>query len=253
MRQPATHDGRGGHPLERFALLRGLPRSLLDLVATHGVECRLEEGDVLFFKDDPGDFLALVVDGLVYGMLYGADGQELIIGATPPCGVVDAAVLLDRPRRSFTAVACADAVVLKLGRRHFPELVAVPGVLERVHAALCDELRQAIENLETLCLHRLETRLARCLLLRLPATLRGNTAEVVLPPTQSLLAAMVNASRSKLNVQLQHWQRSGLVTRHRNLLRIHDLDALRGKACLRSRSAMPVPPALQEPAWRPAA
>ncbi len=248
-----AHADGGGHPLERFALLRGLPRSLLDLIAVNSVECRLGEGEALFFKDDPGDFLALVVDGMIYEILYGPDGQELIVGAAAPCEVVDEAVLLDRHRRSFTAIAYADAVILKLARRYFPALVAETAVLERAYAALCGDLRQAIDNLENMCLHRLETRLARYLLLQLPGTPRGNTAEIVLPPTQSILAAMVNVSRSKLNVQLQHWHRSGLVTRHRNLLRINDLDAFRGKACLRPEGTTPGRPVLAERAWRPAA
>ena len=253
MTKAGTQADRGAHPLERFALLRGLPQSLLDLVAANSVECRLGDGEALFFKDDPGDFLALVVDGLVYEILYGPDGQELIVGATTPCEVVDEAVLLERHRRSFTAIAYADAVILKLARRYFPALVAESAVLERAYAALCGDLRQAIDNLENMCLHRLETRLARYLLMQLSGTPRGNTAEILLPPTQSILAAMVNVSRSKLNVQLQHWHRSGLVARHRNVLRINDLDAFRGKACLRPEGAMPGRHALPERAWRPAA
>jgi CRP/FNR family cyclic AMP-dependent transcriptional regulator len=245
-------DGRG-HPLERFALLRGLPQSLLDLVAVNSVECRLGEGEALFFKDDPADFLALVVEGLIYEVLYGPDGQELIVGATALCGVVDEAVLLDRHRRSFTAIAYTDAVILKLARRYFPALVAESTVLERAYVALCGDLRQAIDNLENMCLHRLEARLARYLLMQLPGAPRGNTAEIALPPTQSILAAMVNVSRSKLNVQLQRWHRSGLVSRHRNVLRINDLDAFRRRACLRPYGATPERQALPERVWQPAA
>src|SRR5690606_18850234 len=130
--------------------------------------------------------------------------------------------------------AYAAASVLKLPRRHFPLLLTEPAVLERAYATLCGSLRQAIDNLETMCLHRLEARLARYLLMQVPRQEgHGQRAvEIVLPPTQSILAAMVNVSRSRLNAQLQQWDRSGLVSRRRNLLRIHDLDAFRVRAYL---------------------
>lgn len=239
MTLPAMQADGGGHPLERFALLRGLPQSLLEFVAANSVECRLAQGEALFFKNDPGDFLALVVDGRIYEILYGPDGQELIVGASAPCEAVDEAVLLERHRRSFTAIAYADTVILKLARRYFPALVAETAVLEHAYAALCGNLRQAIDNLENMCLHRLEARLARYLLMQMREAPRGNTAEIALPPTQSILAAMVNVSRSKLNVQLQRWQRAGLVSRHRNVLHVNDLDAFRGRACLRPGAMTP--------------
>ncbi|MGO4775474.1 hypothetical protein AB4084_08155, partial [Lysobacter sp. 2RAB21] len=46
--------------LDRCALLRGLPPTLLEHIARHSTELNLEEGDALFFKNDPSDFLAFV-------------------------------------------------------------------------------------------------------------------------------------------------------------------------------------------------
>lgn len=226
--------------LERCTLLRGLPPDLLERIAAHASQARFDEGDTLFFKNDPGDFLGLVLEGGIYRILYGPDGQELIVGTIGPGEAVDEAVLLDRDRRSFTAVACADTVVLKLPRRHFDALTAQPVVLARAHAALCRHLRQAIEHLETMCLHRLEARLARYLLLQMRGDARdGGVVEIALPPNQRILAAMINASRPKLNAQLQRWQRSGLATRRRNLLRIHDLREFRSRACLLPEGGAP--------------
>src|SRR5690606_27466680 len=83
----------------------------------------------------------------------------------------------------------------------------------------------------SISLYRLESRLARHLLSGLgPDEGHGGPADIVLPATQGILASMLNVSRSKLNAQLQAWQRSGLACRHGNMLHVHDLDLLRAKA-----------------------
>jgi CRP-like cAMP-binding protein len=220
------------HVLDCFALFHGLPTSLLDYVCRHASEQKLREGQTLFFKNDPSDFLALVLEGQIHEILYGPEGQELIV-ATPRAGeAIDEAALLDRHNRSFTSIACMPSRVLKLPRRHFPMLTSMPVVLERANSALCMRLRQAMDNLENICLHRLESRLARYLLIRISAQDQGHgtSAEIVLPATQSILAAMLNVSRSKLNAQLQAWQRSNLITHKGSRLHVHDIDQLRCKA-----------------------
>ncbi|MGO1000462.1 Crp/Fnr family transcriptional regulator [Lysobacter sp. CA196] len=220
--------------LDRCNLLRGLPATLLEHIARHSTELNLEEGDALFFKNDPSDFLAFVIHGRIYKLLYGPDGQELIVDTIESGETVDETPLLDTHSHTFTAVAYSPTRILLLSRRHFPSLTADPAVIERAHASLCMRLRQAVESLETMCLHRLESRLARYLLslMRSQTRPREDSFEVALPPTQSILAAMVNASRPKLNAQLQTWHRSGLVSRKRNILRINDIDQFRCKAYL---------------------
>ncbi|MET0583084.1 MAG: Crp/Fnr family transcriptional regulator [Pseudoxanthomonas sp.] len=220
--------------LERAPLFQGLPGSVLDDLLAHASECALGAGSVLFFKHDPGSFVGVVVRGRVYKVLYGPDGQELIVGAVEPGGLVDEAALLEPHGRSFTAIAFGASVVLKLPRRHFDVLLETPLLQQRIHALLRLRLRQTLDSLESICLHRLEVRLARYVLrqLELQTTPHGSDGAIALPPNQSILAAMLNISRSKLNAQLQRWVRSGLVSRRRHLLRVHDLGALYAKANL---------------------
>ncbi|WP_205757432.1 Crp/Fnr family transcriptional regulator [Lysobacter enzymogenes] len=238
--------------LDRCALLRGLPVTLLEHIARHSSEAHLEEGDALFFKNDPSDCLAFVVHGRIYKLLYGPDGQELIVDTIESGETVDETPLLDTHAHTFTAVAYSPTRVLLLPRRHFPSLTNDPVVIERAHASLCLRLRQAVESLETMCLHRLESRLARYLLslMHNQPQPRGGDFEVALPPTQSILAAMVNASRPKLNAQLQTWHRSGLVSRKRNILRINDIDQFRCKAYLGRDFERPAGRARAGSAWR---
>ncbi|WP_170288291.1 Crp/Fnr family transcriptional regulator [Marilutibacter maris] len=228
-----------GRQLAASAFFEGVPERVVRHVARHAVERRVEDGDTLFFKGDPGDFIAVVTAGHLYKILYGPEGQELIVDSIGPGESVGETALLDQGRRSFTTVAYGPATVLVLARRHFGALVAEPAMIERAYAVLCARLRRAVDSLETMCLHRLESRLARHLLNRMddasPAA--PDRFEVTLPPTQSILAAMINASRPKLNAQLQRWHRAGLVSRRRNTLRINDIDLFRCKAQLGCRCA----------------
>src|SRR5690606_10073251 len=117
---------------------------------------------------------------------------------------------------------------------HFPTLKASPLVRERATTLLCERLSRVIENLESVGLYRLESRLARHLLSRLaPDGGHDVTADIALPATQGTLAAMLNVSRSKLDAQLQAWRRSGLACRRGNMLHVNDLDLLREKAFAR--------------------
>ncbi|WP_369980049.1 Crp/Fnr family transcriptional regulator [Xanthomonas bundabergensis] len=240
--EPHTRMARDGHRqlLERSALFHEVPAAVLDHLLAHASECDLAPGSVLFFKHDPSSFLGVLVRGRLYKVLYGPDGQELIVGTIEPGGLVDEAALLEPHGRSFTAIAFGASTVLKLSRRHFATLLAAPLLRQRIDALLRLRLRQTLDSLESMCLHRLEVRLARYVLrqLELHEWQRGGSCAIALPPNQSILAAMLNVSRSKLNAQLQQWKRSGLVSRRGNLLRIHDLDALCAKAYLHANAPL---------------
>jgi hypothetical protein len=51
--------------------------------------------------------------------------------------------------------------------------------------------------------------------------------EVRLPGNQSILAAMLNVSRPRLNSLLQRWQREGLIRPQAHMLRIDNPERLR--------------------------
>lgn len=219
--------------LRESALFDGLPETLIHRVLTHAVERRMRERDILFFKGDPSDHVGIVLDGTLYKILYGPKGQELILDAIEPGELTDEMALVENRPRSVTAIAYGPVRVLSIPRRCFLTLREEPALMQRVHALMYERLRKSIDAMEIMCLHRLESRLARHLLSTIDAeTAARGVADVALPPTQSILAAMVNASRPKLNAQLQKWQRTGLISCAGNTVRIHDVDALRGKACL---------------------
>lgn len=217
--------------LAQSALFEGLPAVLVDDVAERAVGRQLASGELMFRKNDPADFAVLVVEGVVYAILYGPDGRELIVDMASPGQAIGESALLGANCHHFTAVAAGTVTVLLLRRSHLIGLLAEPLFLNRVLMLLAGRVSRTAKALETMCLYSLESRLARYLLdaSERSGRERGD-AQIELPPTQGILAAMLNASRPKLNALLQGWQRAGLISRDRNVLHVHDFEQLRRKA-----------------------
>ncbi|HEY9132446.1 MAG TPA: Crp/Fnr family transcriptional regulator [Dyella sp.] len=239
IKEYVVEDDHSGSTLERrLAILRRsslfgeMPEALMHHIATHAAERRLRGGDVLFLKNDPQDFIAIVVSGCVYTMVYGPDGRELIVNTSAAGDVIGEAALIDERQRDTTAFVCAPTQVLILRRHHFAVLTAEPEFLHRLLSLLCTRLREVGALVESVCLHRLESRLARYFVSAADECGRKQAGGVVvpMPPSQSVLAAMINASRPKLNAQLQAWRRSGLVSWTQHSMLITDVEQMRSMA-----------------------
>ncbi|WP_339529265.1 Crp/Fnr family transcriptional regulator [Pseudomonas mucidolens] len=217
--------------LARSDLFRGLPEPLLYQIAGHMVERTLSDRELLYFKDDPLEFVALVVEGRIYSVIHGPEGREQIIGSVGAGQVVGEAAMVELAGREASTFASGATRILQLGRRHFAPLYEEPLFLRRLLMLSMARLLKVIELLELVCLHRLESRLARFLLANMDEIdLTMVMPCVSLPANQGLLAAMLNTSRPKLNVQLQLWRRSGLISGKLEQMVINDLDHLRRKA-----------------------
>jgi len=220
--------------LARSELFAGLPAPVLDDLAERSHGRYLDSGELVFRNNDPADFAALVAEGAVYAILYGPDGRELIVDMAGSGQAIGEAALLGASVHHFTAVAVGMATVLLLRRVHLARLLTEPQFLNRVLLLLAARVSRTAKALETMCLYSLESRLARYLLDAAERDGRG-VGQIQLPPTQGILASMLNASRPKLNALLQGWQRAGLISRERNVLYVHDFEQLRRKACAPER------------------
>lgn len=218
--------------LAETGLLRGLPRALTAFVANHVHERRLPNKAILYLQQDPSDFIAFVAGGTVYGLLYGAEGRELIVSGNGPGDIVgETALLGDHPRQT-TASASGETRLFVLQRNNFGVLLGDAQFLQRVLELSAARLGEATALIETMCLYSLESRLARLLLRLFERDRHRNKGSriVSIPANQSLLASMINASRPKLNATLQDWKRLGLIHIQPGSLQILDLPQIRRKA-----------------------
>ncbi|HVE08654.1 MAG TPA: Crp/Fnr family transcriptional regulator [Paraburkholderia sp.] len=213
------------HTLRCTPLLQGLPEKLLLHIEDHLTPWPAHRNRLLFFKGDPENFVAFVHRGHIYHTLHEPGGREIILDYTLADGLVGESALLHQRRRSFNAQLSPDCQVSLLHAQHFAELQAEPLFMLRIQQQLCSRLQQLSDFVESACLYRLEARLARHLLTRMEGA--ADHPEVRLPANQSIMAAMLNASRPRLNSLLQQWQRDGLIRPQAHVLRIENPERLR--------------------------
>jgi CRP-like cAMP-binding protein len=209
-------------------LLRNLPDDLLRFIAGHVVERRLRDKEFLFLQGDPENFIGFVVEGVVYHLMFGPDGRELIVSCSEQGEVFGLSALFGRFQRQTAARAFGATKVLILSRQHFFSLPHRPVFLEHLTIWLHEQCEKNLEFIEMICLYPLEARLARHILRNLE---KGDVPYVRLP-TQGLLAAMINASRPKLNVRLRSWAALGLIRMRGRTLLIDNLSQIRLRAYL---------------------
>ncbi len=224
-------------PILRDAELFGdLPETLLDYILQHAQERALRDKDLLYLKHSPNEFVAIVLQGFIHTLHTSADGRELISGRFGPGALVGETAFIDDDVRSASAIAYGETRTLVLAKRHFPFLLAEPVFLLHITRLLTHRLKQSTHLIESMCLNNLEARLALYFLSIIDQQLPANTPNVTrdilvpMPPTQGILAAMINVSRPKLNAQLRSWQKAGLITLKNDHLQLNDLPQLRLKA-----------------------
>ncbi|MBX9297445.1 Crp/Fnr family transcriptional regulator [Chromobacterium piscinae] len=215
--------------LADFPLLDNLSPGLLRHIELHAAPIKGKQRKLLFLRGDPEDFIGLVLQGSVYHTLQEPDGHEVIIDYSCPGELVGESALLHPGLRNCTAQLSRDCHLLALHRQHFRDLQNDPLLMSRIQQQLCRRLQRISSFVETVCLYRLEARLARHLLTEIDQHGHPGPDGPTLPLTinQTILAAMLNASRPRLNAQLKQWQRAGLIQLTRHALKVCDPARLR--------------------------
>ena len=202
--------------LSRNAVFGALGPAEIDRVLALGRERRVDDGQVLFRKGEPGSSMMAVLRGRVRIGAYSEDGREVILNIIEPGGVVGELALLDGRERSADAAAMGDGALLVIERRDFlPFLERNPKIALCLLEVLCERVRRTSAMVEDIVFLNLPGRLSR-LLLKL-AELHGKDApggggrRIDLRLSQRDLGNLVAASRESVNKQLRAWQDEGLI------------------------------------------
>lgn len=200
-----------------FALFEGLDAAALAALAGLARQRQWQPGEVLFQRDDPGDWMVALAAGRVKLTLLAPGGRELILRHAEAGDTLGEFALVDGGPRSADATAVQATTGFVLDRARFSALAeAHPALGLSVARYFCRRLRETTEQLEGIALYQLEARLARFLLFTL-RQLNGAdlppTAVLRLEISQGDLAAVLGASRPKVNRALQALEAAGAIRR----------------------------------------
>lgn len=200
-----------------FDLFAGLDAKALEALSSMAQARHWAAGEVMFQRGDPGDWMLALTEGRVKLTLLTPQGRELILRHAEGGDTLGEFALVDGEPRSADATAVASVSGWVLDRARFSALAAAHPSLGMAAARyFCRRLRETTEQLEGIALYQLEARLARFFLFTL-RQINGDdlpdTALLRLEISQGELAAVLGASRPKVNRALQSLQESGALER----------------------------------------
>ncbi len=136
-----------------------------DALARLTTRRRYPKDTVIFFENEEGDAMFMILAGRIKVTILGDDGREIILSVLAPGDFFGEMALLDNEPRSATAIAAEETELLLLHRTEFQGVLAenssIGTALLRV---LNQRLRRANQQISTLALLDVYGRVARVLL-----------------------------------------------------------------------------------------
>jgi len=214
---------RSGEPPEPFG---SLPRALAEQLAARATTNRYRRGDYICHAGEPATRLFLVQSGRIAIAVRARDGRESVAAVLGPQSLFGELPFFDGEPRSSDARALTSVVLSEI---HYEAVRAVvdaePSLLWDVTLILTRRLRATDEALADAMFLDVTGRTAKRLL-----QIAGDDNEFALPVTQEELAAMVGASRERVNKAIATFVRLGwLQVSNRTRYRILNRDELEAR------------------------
>ena len=199
--------------LRKIDLLAGFDEDSITQLASSAHERHYVAGETIFLRGDKGDCFYVIISGRVRIVLGVSDGREMTLRHQGPGTIFGEIAMLDGRARSADAMALDPTALIRISRMHFMDVMEhQPKLAQVLLGALCARLRVLTDQVEAIALFPLETRLARLFLQLISAAgSAGPIARIPANITQAELAALIVASRSKVNKTLSHWREVGLL------------------------------------------
>jgi len=209
---------------------------VLDALREQGRTATFQTGERLLHEGEPGNRVALIVEGRVKVSHVGSDGRETVLDFRGPGELVGELSALDQAPRSssVTAIEPVEARLLPAGA--FRALLDRPGLAEEVLRMLSARFRDAdrkrIEFGGSDSVGRAAARLVE--LAERFGEPAGDGVVIGLPISQEELAGWAAVSRAGMANALRTLRELGWIETERRRITVRDLDALRARATVQN-------------------
>jgi CRP-like cAMP-binding protein len=209
--------------LGRVEPFRGLDERARLTVVEHGSRRVVDKGQMVFWQDDPGEAMFVLLEGSVKLVVCSRDGELIELHRHDAPATFGELALLDGGPRSASAEAVVRSTVLVVTR---PELLALLRNNDQVAEALLRTLgaivRRTTRQISDLAFLSLQGRVA-AKLLDLTAPGQDRTRRI----TQVELATMVGGARQTVNQALRSLESRGYIRSAGRMFEILDREQLR--------------------------
>lgn len=204
-------------------------RELDDLVRAVHVK-RVAAREELCHKEDPGNQLYVIVEGLLKAQTSSAAGDDVVFSIMGPGEMFGELALFCGGRRTATVVAIQDSLLLLIDRRElFPFLRRHPDAAIKLLEVLALRVQNLTTRMEDSTFLNLPPRLAKRLF-ELAERYGRRTPEGVrieIKINQAELGDLVSTTRESINKQFRAWSEEGVATMSGGFVTILDEEALR--------------------------
>jgi CRP/FNR family transcriptional regulator, cyclic AMP receptor protein len=220
--------------LSEVALFRGLPAEQLYKIEARVRRRTFPAGANVITVEEPGETVYVVLEGSVKVYVTRPDGSEFILAILGAGEIVGEMSIADSLGRSANVITLEETIFLLLDRRSFRASVEeLPTMALNLTNILSRRLRLANAHLRSVAARDVPGRVAAQLLAlaREYGEPSRNGTLIPLPLTQSDLAALVGASRVRVNQAIAFFKkRHYLSVGTDRRITIHDADALARRA-----------------------
>lgn len=202
-----------------LAALTPASRKRLDALAP----VRVPAGTVLFSPGDAVQGYVITLSGRIGVYLVGANGREILLyDVIPGASCIQSTLgILGGEAYSAEAVAEVDSELIVLPKGVFLEILDNDAEFRRlVFAAFAQRMQSTMQILEQVAFLPVDTRLAGYLLSR--------AEDGMVRATQQDIANGIGSAREVVSRRLDALDRRGLIEHERGLVRLLDVEALRG-------------------------
>ena len=195
-------------------LFAGLEDEDLESLIAAANRRKYPKDGVIFFENDVGDALFMIVSGRVKVTILSDDGREIILAMLSDANFFGEMSLLDNEPRSATAIALQETEMVVLHQRDFLAIVEKrPRVLINLLSVLSSRLRKANQQIGNLALHDVYGRVARILLEMASedGTRQADGRVTFRRPTHQEIANMIGATRETVSRMISDLHRQGYI------------------------------------------
>jgi CRP/FNR family transcriptional regulator, cyclic AMP receptor protein len=217
----ATSRSHIGELLARSRVLGVLAPDDRARLSEQCVSRQFAKNQVVYVAGGPADSMLVLTSGELKVSHYSADGAELILASVMPGETIGELGMLSDLARSATVIATKPSAAMMLSRVVVMQLIEErPAVAVAMLRHLADMTRKMNGVAADLVFLDVNQRVARYLVSQVRAP------SGIVNVTQAHLASTIGASRQRVNMCLQEFQRRGWVSLSSGTVRIVDPDAL---------------------------